>query len=112
MRTWWRSRSTRGLTSARSIDLVNRLRAKYQQLDANALNREARATTTLVEVVAIVAVIASRVLGLHMFDEQIAGALALADGRIVEMQTGEGKTLAAVPAIAWMALDRKGVHVL
>ena len=43
------------------------------------------------------AVVASRVLGVQMFDEQILGALELADGKVIEMQTGEGKTLAAVP---------------
>jgi preprotein translocase subunit SecA len=43
---------------------------------------------------------------------QLEGSLALASGRIVEMQTGEGKTLAAVPAIAWHARTGRGVHVL
>ena len=38
-----------------------------------------------------------------MFDVQLHAALALADGKIVEMQTGEGKTVAAVPAVAWFA---------
>ena len=47
-----------------------------------------------------------------MFDAQLEGALALAHGRIVEMQTGEGKTLAAVPAVAWYARAGGGVHVL
>jgi preprotein translocase subunit SecA len=32
--------------------------------------------------------------------------------KIAEMQTGEGKTLAAVPAIAWYAKQRQGVHVM
>src|SRR4030095_4476728 len=58
------------------------------------------------------AVVASRVLGLQMFDAQLEGALALAHGRIVEMQTGEGKTLAAVPAVAWYARSGNGIHVL
>jgi preprotein translocase subunit SecA len=43
---------------------------------------------------------------------QIEGALALARGSIAEMQTGEGKTLAAVPAVAWYARPRQGVHVM
>ena len=47
-----------------------------------------------------------------MFDVQLQGALALAAGRIAEMQTGEGKTLAAVPAVVWYARSRDGVHVL
>ena len=50
--------------------------------------------------------------GLDMFDVQVRGALALADGRIAEMQTGEGKTLAAVPAVVWYARSGDGVHVL
>ena len=47
-----------------------------------------------------------------MYDVQLRGALALARGSIAEMQTGEGKTLAAVPAVAWLARERKGVHVM
>ncbi|HXF28074.1 MAG TPA: hypothetical protein VN610_12395, partial [Bryobacteraceae bacterium] len=66
----------------------------------------------VVEVFALAAVIAERVLGLRMFDVQILGALALQRGHIAEMQTGEGKTLAAVPAVIWYALHRRGVHVL
>jgi preprotein translocase subunit SecA len=65
-----------------------------------------------VDVFALCAVVAERVLGLHMFDVQLQGALALASGKITEMQTGEGKTLAAVPAIAWYAREGKGVHVM
>jgi preprotein translocase subunit SecA len=38
-----------------------------------------------------------------MFDVQLQCALALAAGKIAEMQTGEGKTLAAVPAVVWFA---------
>ena len=61
---------------------------------------------------AVTATVASRVLGQDMFDVQLGGALALTRGSIAEMQTGEGKTLAAVPAIAWFARERMGVHVM
>jgi preprotein translocase subunit SecA len=47
-----------------------------------------------------------------MFDVQILGALALQRGHIAEMQTGEGKTLAAVPAAIWYARKGRGTHVL
>lgn len=47
-----------------------------------------------------------------MFPVQVAGALALQSGHIAEMQTGEGKTLAAVPAVVWFALQGECVHVL
>ena len=58
---------------------------------------------TLPQLAAVTAVLVSRVLGFDLFDVQLQAALALADGKIVEMQTGEGKTVAAVPAIAWFA---------
>ena len=50
---------------------------------------------------------ARRALGLRPFDVQIVAALALDDGAIVEMQTGEGKTLAAVMPAALNALSRR-----
>ena len=53
-----------------------------------------------------------RVLGTRPFDEQIVGGLAMHDGKIAEMQTGEGKTLAAVAPVALNALTGRGVHVL
>ena len=55
---------------------------------------------------------ARRRLGLRPFDVQVVAALAMDDGRIVEMQTGEGKTLAAVLPAALNALTGNGVHVL
>ena len=61
---------------------------------------------------AITATAAARILRQEMFDVQLRGALALARGSVAEMQTGEGKTLAAVPAIAWLARQHQGVHVM
>jgi len=108
----WRSLFRRETTSAPTVDQVNTLRAGYARLTDEELNRTAKSSATLPEVVAVAAVLASRVLGVQMFDEQILGALALAEGKVVEMQTGEGKTLAAVPAVAWLARGGRGVHVL
>ena len=71
-----------------------------------------QSSAEVVETFALAAVIAERVLGLRMFEVQILGALALQRGHIAEMQTGEGKTLAAVPAVIWYALKGRGVHVL
>ena len=34
------------------------------------------------------------------------------NGKIAELLTGEGKTLAAVPAVVWYARAREGVHVM
>ena len=61
---------------------------------------------------ALVREAADRTLGLRPFDVQVVAALALARGRVVEMQTGEGKTLAAVMPAALHALAGNGVHVL
>ena len=55
---------------------------------------------------------ARRTIDQRPFDEQIVAGLAMAHGRIVEMQTGEGKTLAATLPVALWALDGRGVHVL
>jgi preprotein translocase subunit SecA len=74
--------------------------------------KSARDRGEVVEIFAITAVVAERVLGLKMFDEQIRGALAMQRGHIAEMQTGEGKTLAAVPAVVWFACQERGTHVL
>ena len=61
---------------------------------------------------ALIREVASRTLGQRPFDVQIVAGLALDDGAVVEMQTGEGKTLTAVMPAALMALAGRGVHVL
>ena len=55
---------------------------------------------------------ARRAIGLRPVDEQILAGLALHDGAVVEMQTGEGKTLAAVLPASLEGLSGRGVHVL
>ncbi|WP_347555010.1 preprotein translocase subunit SecA [Robbsia sp. KACC 23696] len=53
-----------------------------------------------------------RVLGMRHFDVQLIGGMALHDGRISEMRTGEGKTLCATLAAYLNALSGNGVHVI
>ncbi len=53
-----------------------------------------------------------RVLGYKPFDVQIMAGIALHERKLIEMQTGEGKTLAAVFPAYLNALTAKGVHVL
>jgi len=55
---------------------------------------------------------AKRNLGQRHFDVQLMGGLALHEGRIAEMATGEGKTLASTAPIYLNALSKKGVHVV
>jgi preprotein translocase subunit SecA len=81
-------------------------------MEDDQLRTRAARANDLLQFMAITATVASRVLGQNMFDVQLRGALALTRGSIAEMQTGEGKTLAAVPAIAWSAREGLGVHVM
>lgn len=101
-----------GASAAKEIAAIDRLRREFANLDDDAVRERFAAARQLPEAVAAVAVAASRVLSQQMFDVQLAGALALARGRIAEMQTGEGKTLACTPAVAWLARGHKGVHVM
>jgi len=55
---------------------------------------------------------ADRVLNQRLYYVQILGAIALHQGRIAEMKTGEGKTLTCVPAAYLNALQGKGVHIV
>ena len=53
-----------------------------------------------------------RTLGQRHFDVQMIGGMALHEGKIAEMKTGEGKTLVATLAVYLNALAEKGVHVV
>ena len=55
---------------------------------------------------------ALRTLGLRHFDVQLIGGLVLNDGKVAEMGTGEGKTLAATSAAYLNALSGEGVHII
>jgi|WetSurMetagenome_2_1015567.scaffolds.fasta_scaffold00020_90 preprotein translocase subunit SecA len=66
----------------------------------------------LFEVFAVVREISRRKLGMRHFDVQLLGGIALHEGKIAEMKTGEGKTLVATLPVSLNALDGKGVHVV
>ena len=66
----------------------------------------------LVEVFALAREAAARTLGMRPFDVQVIAGVALSSGKLVEMQTGEGKTLAAVAPACLNAGAGRGVHVL
>jgi preprotein translocase subunit SecA len=69
-------------------------------------------TNLLIEAYALVKEAAYRVLEISPFDVQIIGAIVLSQGKIAELQTGEGKTLLAVFPAYLNALSGKGVHIL
>ena len=91
---------------------IHTMRSTFARLSDAGLRDAASKTEDLCDWIALAATAALRVLGQDMYDVQLHGALALARGSIAEMQTGEGKTLAAVPAISWFAREHRGVHVM
>src|SRR4051794_5485759 len=61
---------------------------------------------------AVVREASKRVLGMRHFDVQLIGGMALHEGKIAEMRTGEGKTLMATLPAYLNALAGKGVHLV
>lgn len=61
---------------------------------------------------ALVREAASRVLGERPYDVQVMGAIVLHQGKILEMKTGEGKTLTSTMPAYLNALEGKGVHIV
>ena len=64
------------------------------------------------EAFAVVREASTRVMKMRHFDAQMMGGLALHQGKIAEMGTGEGKTLTATLPVYLNALTGKGVHVI
>ena len=75
-------------------------------------NGEKDLDAVLPEVFALVREASTRVLGMRHYDVQLLGAMALHNGKIAEMKTGEGKTLVATLAVILNSLEGKGVHVV
>ncbi|MCY8908293.1 preprotein translocase subunit SecA [Bacillus atrophaeus] len=66
----------------------------------------------LVEAFAVVREASRRVTGMFPFKVQLMGGVALHDGNIAEMKTGEGKTLTSTLPVYLNALSGKGVHIV
>ncbi len=81
------------------------LRARIAELK-DAVQGGAKLDDHLVETFAIVREAAKRTLGQRHFDVQLVGGMALHQGRIAEMRTGEGKTLVATLPVVLNAPDR------
>lgn len=92
----------------RSLDA---LKEKTQELKRRLQAGESPARL-LEEAFALVRESSRRTLGQRHFDVQLMGGIALHQGRIAEMRTGEGKTLVATLAAYLNALEGKGVHIV
>jgi preprotein translocase subunit SecA len=89
----------------------DRLAAKVAEYRERAGNGEPL-DDLLPEVFAVVREAGRRVLKMRHFDVQLVGGVILHEGRIAEMRTGEGKTLAATLPIVLNALTGRGVHLV
>ncbi|HLQ75564.1 MAG TPA: preprotein translocase subunit SecA [Alloiococcus sp.] len=87
------------------------LKARTQEFKSRYANGETL-DELLVEAFATVREAARRVLGLYPFRVQLKGGMALHEGNIAEMKTGEGKTLTATLPVYLNAISGKGVHVV
>jgi preprotein translocase subunit SecA len=104
-------------------DSDEELRARMDELRERAGEDESL-DALLPECFALVREVGKRTMGMRHFDVQMIGAMALHDGQIAEMRTGEGKTLTATLAVVLNSLavrrkaaedgavERKGVHVV
>lgn len=124
LKTLFGSRNDRLLKQYRKVVAqVNALESTLQLLDDAALQAKtaefkSRLTAgeslddLTAEAFAVVREASRRVMKMRHFDAQIMGALALHQGKIAEMGTGEGKTLTATLAVYLNAITGKGVHVV
>lgn len=109
---------------SRRVNNINALEAKYEilsdddlkevflELKNSVLNEEKSLNDVLEDSFAITREVGKRVLKMRHFDVQLIGGMALHEGRIAEMKTGEGKTLVATLAIVLNAMTGKGVHLV
>jgi preprotein translocase subunit SecA len=108
---------------SKAVSRTNALEPAFQALSDEALRAKtnefrkrigdgAAVQDILPEAFAAAREAARRTLGMRHFDVQLIGGMALNDGKIAEMRTGEGKTLVATLPAYLNALPAKGVHVV
>lgn len=105
------------------VDLINALEPKMQKMTDEELKSQTPklkeqlakgipSVELLPEAFATIREASRRVLGMRHFDVQLMGGVALYNGSISEMKTGEGKTLTATLPLYLVALEGKGAHVV
>lgn len=102
---------------------INKLAEHYKSLSSSDLKKQTailqeriskkeKLDDVLPDAFALVREAADRILKMRHFDVQLIGGMALHEGNVAEMKTGEGKTLVATLPVYLNALERKGVHVV
>ena len=105
------------------VDKINALESSFEKLSDEDIKSKTEEFKTqisqgkaqidiLPEAFALVREASKRVLGMRHFDVQMIGGIALFEGRIAEMKTGEGKTLTATLPVYLHAVSGKGAHVV
>lgn len=105
------------------VVLINELEPKIQKLSNDQLRAKtaefkeklsqgASLEDLLIEAFAVVREVGKRTINMRPFDVQLIGGVVLHQGKIAEMKTGEGKTLAATLPAYLNALEGKGVHIV
>jgi preprotein translocase subunit SecA len=105
------------------VEEINALEGQYEKLSDSALkaktvelkerlSKDAKLDGLMIEAFAVVREASKRTLGQRHFDVQLMGGMVLHEGKIAEMKTGEGKTLAATLAAYLNALEGRGVHIV
>ncbi|AJE52146.1 preprotein translocase subunit SecA [Paenibacillus polymyxa] len=108
----------------KTVELINKIEPDFEKLSDEELKAKtaefrerieqqgATAEEVLPEAFATVREASKRVLGKRHYDVQMLGGIALHEGKIAEMKTGEGKTLVGTLPVYLNALLGKGVHVV
>ncbi len=89
-------------------ELISKVRTLSQSEDISELKN----SRDMAQIFAACAVTSERELGLIPYDEQLTAAERLTTGAIIEMKTGEGKTLCAAFAACYMAKNGRRTHIL
>ena len=118
------SRNDRLLKQYRkSVARINAMESELEKLDDQTLKAKtqefkdrlaqgASLDDLLEEAFAVVREASKRVMKMRHFDVQLMGGMALHQGKIAEMRTGEGKTLTSTLPVYLNALSADGVHVV
>ena len=110
-------------TYRKTVAKINALEPELEQLTDDALRQKTvefkqrladgqTLDSVLPEAFAVVREASKRVMKMRHFDVQLVGGLALHNGKVAEMRTGEGKTLTATLPVYLNALTGNGVHVV
>lgn len=87
------------------------LQARFQGIRSQ-IGNGADLSDFVVDVFALVSEASDRILHMRLYDVQVMAGLALHDGHVLDMKTGEGKTLSAVAPAILNSLGGDGVHIL